>query len=523
MRCPGHFEAADKSTFEMSASPPGDQELSRTDSPNLTKQARLWLLGAVLLASECAYLALLRLNAANGLRPVLNFLALLGALFALYAFAFFLVQGVRASSRAELLIIAVGALLFRLTLLPAGCPHDASFRALLAGMRTDVRGESVYFERFQLFDDDVWRYLWDGHVWAHHENPYTLASNDPALDRFADEDNRDLTDNLAIWNDVRANIPEPGVHTIYPPLGQAVFRLAHAIAPGSVLVLKTDMVFMDLLAAVFLAFALAAAGLPVEYVLLYAWNPLVIKAFAASGHSDAIAVAAIAALAYFLLKGAKFAAGASFALAVLAKLIPIVLFPFVARRIGWRNSLLALLLILLGYLPFLGAGRALFAGALSYARFWQFNSGPFVLVQWMASAFRPDPSRDARLFMLFAVACVIAWLTWRDDGSNDLFLQNATLSLGAFIVLSPAVMPWYLTVVLPLAILCGQRIWIWFSAIVCLAFFIMVDQHMPVWAPCLEYGSFAILLLYEGFSKKRIWPRNHRDKRWAPVKLSPID
>jgi hypothetical protein len=502
-RRPGHFETADKSTFEVSTSLPGDQELSRTDSWKLTKQARLLLLGTLLLASECAYLALLRLNATNGLRPVLNFLALLGALFALYAFAFFLVRGFGEPSRAMLLIIAMGALLFRLTLLPAGCPHDASFRALLAGIRADVRGESVYFERFQLFDDDVWRYLWDGHVWSHHGNPYAFAPNDPAVDRFADEDNRDLTDNRAIWNDVRANIPESGVHTIYPPLGQGVFRLAHGIAPGSVLVLKSCLVIIDLLAALFLAFALAAAGLPVEWVLLYAWNPLVIKVFAASGHSDAVAVAAIAALAYCLLKGAKFAAGASFALAVLAKLIPIVVFPFVARRIGWRNSILALLMVLLGYVPFLGAGRSLFAGASTYARFWQFNSGPFALVQWFAGAFRSDPSRDARLFMLFAVACVIAWLTWRDDGSNGSFPQNAALSLGTLVVLSPAVMPWYLTVVLPLAVLCGQRIWIWFSAIVCLAFFVMVDQHLPVWALCLEYGLFTALLLYQRYSVKR--------------------
>jgi hypothetical protein len=477
--------------------------LSRTDSWKLTNQARLWLLGALFLASECAYLALLRLNATNGLRPVLNFLALLGALFALYAFAFFLVRGVRETSRGMLLMIVVGALLFRLTMLPAGCPHDASFRALLAGMRADVQGESVYFERFQLFDDDVWRYLWDGHIWAHHGNPYAFAPNDPAVDRFADEDNRDLTDNRAIWNDVRGNIPESGVHTIYPPLGQCVFRLAHGIAPGSVLVLKSSMVIMDLLATVFLALALAAAGLPVEWVLLYAWNPLVIKAFAASGHSDAIAVAAITALAYFLLKGAKFAAGASFALAVLAKLIPIVLFPFVARRIGWRNSILALLMILLGYVPFLDVGLSLFAGASAYARFWQFNSGPFALVQWFAGTFYPHPSHDTRLFMFFAVACVIAWLTWRDDGSDDSFPRNAALSLGAFIVLSPAVMPWYLTLILPLAILCGQRIWIWFSAIVCFAFFVMVDQHLPAWALCLEYGLFAVLLLYDSYSAKR--------------------
>jgi hypothetical protein len=208
----------------------------------------------------------------------------------------------------------------------------------------------------------------------------------------------------------------------------------------------------------------------------------------------------------------------------LAKLIPIVLFPFVARRIGWRNSILALLMILLGYLPFLDAGRSLFAGASTYARYWQFNSGPFALAQWIAGAFRPDPSRDARLFMLFVVACAIAWLTWRDDGANDSFLQNAALSLGAFIVLSPAVMPWYLTLVLPLAILCGQRIWIWFSAIVCLAFFVMVDQHLPVWTVCLEYGLFTSLLLYERYSVKRCANRRnmliHGDFQ-SSVKLFP--
>ena len=64
---------------------------------------------------------------------------------------------------------------------------------------------------------------------------------------------------------------------------------------------------------------------------------------------------------------------------------------------------------------------------------------------------------------------------------------DESLCLG---VLSSAVMPWYLTLVLPLAVLCGQRIWIWFSAIVCLAFFVMVDQHLPVWTVCLEYGLF---------------------------------
>ena len=98
-------------------------------------------MGVLLLASECAYLALLRLNATNGLRPVLNFLALLGALFALYAFAFFLVRGVRETSRAMLLMIAVGAFLFRLTLLPAGSSVNRKRKAptaIISNIARDV-------------------------------------------------------------------------------------------------------------------------------------------------------------------------------------------------------------------------------------------------------------------------------------------------------------------------------------------------------------------------------------------------
>jgi hypothetical protein len=212
-----HPETLDEAAHELSRGCAENLELLSRDSIKLTQRARLGILCVLLLASEGLYVALLRLDATNGLRPVLSFLGLLGGLFVLYVLAFALVRSFQDSSRAILLLIAAGAVLFRLTLLPAGLPHDASFRALLAGIRADLRGESVSFERFQLFDDDVWRYLWDGHVWAlwaHGGNPYTLAPNDASLDSFAEVDNPDLTDNRAIWSDVRSNIPDSGVNTI---------------------------------------------------------------------------------------------------------------------------------------------------------------------------------------------------------------------------------------------------------------------------------------------------------------------
>ena len=224
----------------------------------ISRRARLWWLAGLLVSSEVLYLAMLRLDAINGVRPVLAFLGLLGALFTLYAIAYWIVKGRGENHRNTLLIIAAGAVLFRLTLLPAGLPHDASWDSKVADLRADLRGESVTYERFQLFDGDIWRYLWDGHVSAHGTNPYLHAPTDPALDKPADEENAALTDGRALWSDIRDNINYALTPTIYPPLAQVVFQVSHILAPGSVLVMKGLLVGFDLLATLFIALTLKA-------------------------------------------------------------------------------------------------------------------------------------------------------------------------------------------------------------------------------------------------------------------------
>lgn len=131
-----------------------------------------------------------------------------------------------------------------------------------------MRGDSVAYDRFQFFDDDVWRYLWDGHVWAHGINPYLYAPGDPSLDSLADGESSKLADGRAVWSDIRDNINYAGIPTIYPPLAQAVFRLSHSLAPGSVLVMKSLFMLFDLLAVVFIALSLEILGRPAEHALL---------------------------------------------------------------------------------------------------------------------------------------------------------------------------------------------------------------------------------------------------------------
>lgn len=484
---------------------------------------------ALLVLSEILYLALVRHNAVNGPGPVLTFLALLGALFAIYAAAHLLIRKSGSGSRATLAAIATGAVLFRLTLLPAGLPHDAEPKEIAAGLRADLVGEDVAFERFLLFDSDVWRSLWDGHVWAHGVNPYRFSPADAALDGFADEDRTELADGRGVWGDVRDNINHPSVPTIYPPLAQAVFRFSHWLAPGSVLALKMLLVLFDLLAALFIALALRRLGRPVTDVLLYAWNPLVIKVFSGSGHVDSVLIAALAATAYFLARNSRTMAATTYGLAVLAKLSPLILVPFIVKRVGWRKLGLVGAIVLAAYAPFFDAGWAIFDGLRAFARDWQFNAGPFALLRWLASALSVSPDTVARPVSGLAVLTLVGYLAWRDDGHNHTFADYGAAALGALLVLGPAVMPWYVAWLLPLAIIAGQRVWVYFSAVVCLAFLVMIDQTEHAWVLALEYGVLALLLAFAAPGPRRLLvtiltriSRNPRDgtrikKPWGAV------
>ncbi len=462
-----------------------------------SNRARLAPLLVLLVLSELGYLALLRMNLINGARPVLGFLALLGLLFLLYAAACRAARELRDNHRGALLVLAAGAVLFRLTLLPAGLPHDASPPELLDAARADLRGEDVNYERFLLYDSDLWRYLWDGHVAAHGINPYRHAPASSELDGLASGNAFSLEDGRAVWDDIRENVNHQAIPTVYPPLAQGTFRLAHAIAPGSVLAWKALMVAFDLLTVTLIALGLRALGLPLGWATLYAWNPLVIKVVAGSGHFDALVGTALAACALFVVRGARTSAALSLGFAVLAKLAPLALLPFLARRIGWRRCALTLAVVVSGYLPFLDAGPALFDGLGTFARQWRFNSGVFLLLKHLAASFSPNPELVARLASAVLIVVLLVWLARRDDGSQASFPAYAAAALGGLLVLSPAVMPWYLLWLLPLAALTPSRVWFRFSALVCLAFLIMIDTQERSWVLALEYSLLAMLIWRE--------------------------
>jgi len=370
----------------------------------------------------------------------------------LFAAQFFIVWHASRLAALRPRILIAGAVLFRLTLLPAGFAD----------------GE---WQRFQLYDSDIWRYLWDGHVLASGINPYRYAPRDPSLDALA------VT---GYWIDVRENINYGYIPTIYPPAAQAVFALAF---PFGVLGIKIAAVFFDLVALWFLILTLRLLKRPMSDALWYAWNPLVIKVFAGSGHIDSLAVAGIAGMFYAIASGSKRGSTAAYLTAVLSKWSPLVLLPVLLWRVRRIHPAALLLLLPVAAIPHL------FDGASTFAQFWQFNGVPYEVLL--------EVFRYPMLAKLVAAAIVLATVAIPvagNEGDLEWLARRTGYTLGALVVLSPAVMPWYVTWLLPSAILGRDQRWIAFSGLVFVAFLVMVDGQERWWVTGAEYGALLCIL-----------------------------
>ena len=103
---------------------------------------------------------------------------------------------------------------------------------------------------------------------------------------------------------------------------------------------------------------------------------------------------------------------------------------------------------------------------------------------------------------LLILFLVVVWLARRDTGQAEDFSNFGVAALGALIILGPTVMPWYVTWLLPLAVLAGERPWVCFSALVCLSFLVMVEQKEQPWTPVVEYSLLGVIFWIDSYRRR---------------------
>jgi alpha-1,6-mannosyltransferase len=312
--------------------------------------------------------------------------------------------------------------------------------------------------------DDIYRYLWDGHVQLSGMNPYI---HEPAADALAH-----------LRTPYHGLINNPTVPTIYPPLTQMAFLLI-ALAGSSLLAAKILWLACDVAtAAVLVRIARRTGRNEQRVLLLYLWSPLLVVEVAWSGHLEPLGMLMMALAILFAsgindapgdagvapgdagvapdLPWARLGAGTALALAALTKFAPAAALPALLRRAGWRPLVGFGLASVLLYLPYVSAGGDLFTGLRTYSEHWWFMKGPFVVIESVTG----DPL-IARRVMAGIMIGIIGW-----TAARRFDLERALLwVLGAGMILTPTLHPWYVLWMLPMAALRSSRPWILLSGL----------------------------------------------------------
>ena len=328
---------------------------------------------------------------------------------------------------------------------------------------------------FPLFEDDYFRYLWDGYRFAEVGTPYGWA---PAAS-FAD------TEVPQVFQRILDQVNYPDIPTIYGPVAEFSFLLAYLVAPGSLVPLQLILIGVDIL---LIRLLLTAA--PPRFVLLYAWCPLVIKEIAFTAHPDGLGVCLLVAAVLLRYRRQSIAAALCLALAVGAKVFALLLVPFVLARTGYRAWLMFGGVVALVYLPFVVQGGTDLTALAVFAATWEFNSALFgLLTEWL-------PAGEAK-WLLGATLVALGgayWLHYRRRCAGG--IPRGDWVYGAFLFAAPVINPWYALWFLPFATVYPSY-WAWTASLALLLSYVtglnlgVFDLELfahPDWLRPLEFG-----------------------------------
>jgi alpha-1,6-mannosyltransferase len=321
---------------------------------------------------------------------------------------------------------------------------------------------ATVFPLYPAFSDDLYRYRWEGKMQAFGFNPYTTAPDDSELAPLRDA--------------VYPRISGKEFRGIYGPLLELeqvwFYRFIAALTPvpeRQLFWFKAIAALSDLGIIWAVCVLLRARGSPVQRVLIYAWCPLPVFEFWATGHNDAVVLFLVMLALALAARKRDSLAALALSLAVTAKYWPALLFPSFTgynwRRILPAAAILATTASVMSapYWADITANAQFTTGFLGG---WRNNDSLHGLIA--AVARNPYAAKYATMALIATAALGVAAFRWNLE-ARTLALIVATLALSA------NVHPWYITWMVPLLPfypIPGLLLW---TALAPLAYQVLID------------------------------------------------
>jgi hypothetical protein len=403
--------------------------------------------------------------------------------------------------------------------------HKAKYegKLLLWILVVGVAMRASMFVSSPILENDYCRYLWDGGVTAHGFNPYAF-SPDEVLNGKSEKGSVpvSLIELAHESGDLLSRVNHPDLRSIYPPVAQAGFVLAHWLGPWKLWAWRVVLLALDLITAVLIIQLLGVLHLSSLWLAIYWWNPLLTVEVINSGHMDLVLIPFLVAALLWTIRHQTFLAILALALATGAKFWPALLLPVILRPVlsHPRKLLLALILFcligLILFAPIYRTGLDENSGVTAYAKNWEMNDALYLVVSWVTGTVLKSiemSSVDVDLISRSAVAVfLIAWIAWlvRRQFRGAIELSEACFwVVAALFMLSPTQFPWYYIWLLPFLVVRPTNSLMLMTAMLplfYLRFYFMainkeeVFDYGVVW---IEFGPTLILLAREWIVARR--------------------
>ncbi|MEM6317148.1 MAG: hypothetical protein AAF960_05720 [Bacteroidota bacterium] len=333
------------------------------------------------------------------------------------------------------------------------------------------------------FSDDLYRFIWDGRLLVQGINPF---------DRLPSYYIDNKIQIAGITESLYAQLNSPNYFTIYPPVNQAIFAMAAWLCPdsiwGSSLVMKSWLWLFEIGSIVLMWDLLKYFHLPAKNVLLYALNPLTIFEITGNIHFEG-AMIFFLLLALWLLVVKKWWIGGAItmALSVASKLLPLMFFPLLIRRVGgkkdwhllnWQQVILFFTIIgitLIGlYAPLLnGVFFSNFGESLNlYFQKFEFNASVYYVLRWIGYQYKGyNVIQTLGPFLALGTLVIILGLAIKERLVNWFTLMERMLfAICVYLLCTTTVHPWYVAMPVALCVFTPFRFPILWSGLIFLTY-----------------------------------------------------
>ena len=378
---------------------------------------------------------------------------------------------------------------------------------------------------FPNLSDDIYRFIWDGHLLIQGINPFDQ------LPTFYIENTSTIP---GITKDLYQQLNSPNYFTIYPPVNQFIFATAAYLSPtswwGSSVVMKSFLFVMELGSLLLIIQLLRHFKLPLKNVVLYALNPLIIFEIMGNIHFEgAMIFFLLLSIWLIIVKKRLVWSAIAFALSVASKLLPLIFLPFFIARlsqnkralatpstptalfwfttIDWkRNSLFFAVLgisLLLLFLPLLsGAFFSNFGASLNlYFKKFEFNASLYYFFRWVGfqyKGYNVIQSLGPALSIMVLVG--ILWTMFQEQSPNWTNLFNKLLfAITFYLLLAMTIHPWYVALPIVCCLFTNYRFPIVWSGLVFLTYinYSYAAYYENLWIVGIEYVVVSIFALRE--------------------------